>query len=222
MRLVRYDRSPQQGTATSLRVGEAPQPAWATLADDVQSFSELYGRLHARLVDHAERFLDRDDALDAVGDAMASLWIRWPSLSYEKRTELYAFGAVTHAIRALKRKKRKNRRLVSLDDAEAELDQQAVRAFAFEASTETAMEAVFDATLAAMPPRRREVFLLLGEGSLSYKAAAAVLGLRYETVHTHARLASRDLRAAFTRSGFRIANLKTRLLPSPKGGDTND
>jgi RNA polymerase sigma factor (sigma-70 family) len=221
MELVLYD-PPPEGRSKSLQVAEATTAAWPTLADHTRSFTEFYMLLHARLVDFAEgSSLNRDDALDAVGDAMASLWRRWPTLSDEQRTELYAFGAVTKAIRAFKRKQR--RVTVSLDAAAEELDQYAVRPdFAFEETPAAAMEALYDATMARMSTRRREVYVLLYEQSLSYQGAADVLGIRYETVHTHARLASRYMRAAFSRAGFRLENLKTRYLSAPKGGDTND
>ena len=36
------------------------------------------------------------------------------------------------------------------------------------------------------------------------------------------RLANTDLKTAFTRAGFRIADVQLNLLPKPTGGATND
>jgi len=215
MQLARVKR-PTEGT--SLLVGEAPPPAWEVSAVHARSFREMYERLHGPLVNHAERWVTRDDALDAVGDAMLALWRSWPRLSPLQRSDKYIFAAVRH--RAL-RQLDEDGVLVSLDDAEPELDWRVVNAVHEGTRGDTPAD-VIDAALAAMPPRRREVLLLVREQDFSYSEAAEALGLSFGTIKTHLRLATQDLRAAFTRSGFRIANLKTRLLPSPKGGDTND
>jgi RNA polymerase sigma factor (sigma-70 family) len=216
MRLVRHDRSAE---GSSLLVGAAPQSGYGLApGTDPALFAETYERLHGRLVDHAERFLGREDARDAVGDAVASLWIQWSTLSPEKRTDAYIFGIVSHCVSA---KRREDRKLVSLEDAGPELDRRAMAA-ASGADNEDAAAEVLDAALAAMPPRRREVLLLVREQSFTRKQAAAALGLSVDTIGTHLRLAADDLRAAFTRAGLRIANLQPRRLPWGRGGDANE
>lgn len=216
MRLARYKRSPE---GNSLLVGEAPpRPYGVSPAMDLaQLFAETYQRLHGPLLDHAERSLSADDARDAVAEAMVALWMQWSTLSQDKRNDAYIFGIVIHCVSA---KLTENRRLVSLEDAEPELDRQAAEAVPGADRGLTAAE-VLDATLAAMPARRREVYLLVREQSFTRKQAAEALGLSDGTINTHMYLATEDLRAAFTRAGFRIADPQ-RLLPSPKGGDTND
>jgi RNA polymerase sigma-70 factor (ECF subfamily) len=216
MRLARFRRSPERNGPLVGVLEPAAQPAAADLE---QLFLEAYRRLHGRLLDHAERFLDRDDARDAVGDAMADLWRRWPTLTPEKRgSDKYVFGAVHYCVFA---KMRENNQLVSLDEAKPELDQQVARAAEDLGRGERSAE-VLDAALAAMPPRRREVFLLVREHSFTYQEAAEALGLAHGTVKTHMYLAVEDLRTAFTRAGFRIANTQPAQLPSPKGDATND
>lgn len=221
MRRALSKRSPE---GNRLLVGEVPPPVdvVALVLALAQFFVEAYQRLHARMLDYAERFLSRDDACDAVADAIAGLWVRWPSLSQEKRTDQYIFGAVCHSVSA---KRRQNRRRVSLDDVEVEyeLDQRAVSAVR-EGSRRDTIADVLDAALAALTPRRREVLLLVKEQGFTYQEAAQALGLKYETIHTHVRLAIEDVRAAFARAGFRIAGPRSRQqqLPAPKGGNTND
>jgi RNA polymerase sigma-70 factor (ECF subfamily) len=187
-------------------------------SDLEQLFCEAYYRLHGRLLDHAERFLDREAARDAAAEAMAQVWYRWPMLTAEQRGDPYFFRAVhNNVIDALKA----DSGLVSLEDAEPELEQLAASAEPDQTGRDTAAD-VLDATLAAMPRRRREVFLLVREECLTYKEAAEALGLSESTINTHMHLAAGDLRAAFTRAGFRIANAQPARLPSPKGGATND
>ena len=216
MRLARVKPSPERD---SLLVGVVPPPSQPVAADLEQIFLEAYQRLHGPVLDHAERFLNREDAQDAVGDAMAALWRSWPTLTPEQRqSERYVFSAVRHRVFA---KLREYSPLVSLEDAEQELDRQAMAALPDMTGRDTAAD-VLDAVLAVMPPRRREVLLLVYEHSFTYMDAAEALGLAVGTIKHHMYLAARDLRAAFTRAGFRIADAKPARLPSPKGGATND
>jgi RNA polymerase sigma-70 factor (ECF subfamily) len=196
-------------------VGVVPPPNMPAEAALEQLFLEAYQRLHGRVLDHAERFLEKDDARDAVGDAMLSLWHRWPTLSPEKQqSERYVFGVVHYCVY---KKMRENDQLVSLDEAEEELDQQAIAAVPEYSERESAAD-VLDAALAAMPPRRREVFLLVREHAFTYREAAETLGLSESTINTHMHLAADDLRTAFTRAGFRIPSPQPGRLPLPKGG----
>jgi RNA polymerase sigma-70 factor (ECF subfamily) len=216
MQLTPFRRSPER---TDLLVGPVPGTHQPTTAQLEQLFLEAYRRLHGRVLDHAERFLDKEDARDAVADAMQALWQLWPGLPPEKQqSERYVFGMVHHSVF---RMLRRNGALVSLDDAEQELDQQAIAAAPDETGRETVAD-VLDAALAAMPPRRREIFLLVREHSFTYAQAAEALGLAYGTINLHMHLALDDLRAAFTRAGFRIAAPRPGRLPSPKGGAAND
>ena len=71
MRLARFRRSTE---GNSLLVGPVLGPNQPAAAELEQLFLEAYRRLHGRVLDHAERFLDKEDARDAVGDAMEALW----------------------------------------------------------------------------------------------------------------------------------------------------
>ncbi|MCL4212724.1 MAG: sigma-70 family RNA polymerase sigma factor [Gemmatimonadales bacterium] len=215
MRLALFRRSPEE---QSLPTGTEP-PAQTLTAELEELFLEAYRRLHGRVLDHAERFLDKDDASDAVGEAMSALWRRWRTLAPEKRTDQYVFGVVHYCVFA---KLRERKEFVSLDDAGSELDQAVMNA-AEERSGRDAIAEVLDETLTAMPPRRREVFLLIREESFTYREAAEALGVSEGSINTHMRLANEQLRSAFTRAGFRIALPKPPArLPSPMGGADND
>ena len=222
MRLAR-DRSTsthRTGDRTGNRtgVGVVPSPVPPDAPDAERWFIEAYQRLHSVVLDHASLFLDRESARDAVSQAEEELWIRKDQLSPEQRTDRYFFVAVRNTVfDALKQISR----LVSFEDAEAELDQIAVEALE-EQEGVAHFTTVLDRTLAAMPPRRREVFLLIREHNLSYKQVAAELGISVGTINTHYGLAARDLRIAFTRAGFRIAAAEPLQLPSRTGEAAND
>lgn len=217
MQLARVKRTPERA---SLLVDEGrPQQKDLTATTDLeQHFLEVYQRLHQRLLNYAECSLSKDDARDACQEAIASLWNRWGSLSLEQRNDKYVFGILRHCVHA---KQRENHHLVPLDDAEVEIDRHVIRDDFNQSRLDEVIE-VLDAALAAMPARRREVLLLVHEESFAYRQAADILGLRFGTIKTHMYLAMEDLRAAFTKAGFRIADAQLKQLHAPKGGATND
>lgn len=193
-----------------LNVAVVPAPDSSLQADPglEEMFAELYTRLVPVAVDHAARFLSEGEARDAVSDAFQEVWARWKKLAVEQRTAAYVLAAVHHHI--LKRL-RENKRLVGLDDAEAELSHLAIHEIDTPTRATTAGD-VADLVIAAMPHRRREVFLLVRELRYTYKEVAALLSISEGTVNTHMRLASEDVRAALQRHGFRIAAGGTALL----------
>jgi RNA polymerase sigma-70 factor (ECF subfamily) len=173
-------------------------------------FAELYTRVQPLGVDHATWFLSESEAKDVVTDALGEVWARWHNLSPEQRTVAYCLGAIHHHI--LKRW-RENKRLVDLDDAEADLSRIAFHEIESPTRAVTAAD-VLDLVVAAMPPRRRDVFLLIRELGYTYKEVAELLSMSEGTVNTHVRLAAEDLRAAFQRHGFRLASGRAARLAS--------
>ena len=217
---MRLERTGSQSNRSSRLVAVVPPPGRPVESDFAleQLFIEAYHRLHGRMLDHAERFLDRESARDAAAEAAADVWYRWHLLRPEQRTDAYFISAVNHsAIDVL----RGSRSSVSLEDAEEELERKTARAMETISRGDTAAD-VLDLALAVMPPRRREVLLLVKEHAFSYTEAAEALGLSIGTINSHMRLANKDLKTAFTRAGFRIADVQLNLLPKPTGGATND
>lgn len=215
MPLARYEGPPEQDRRL---VAVIPAPGGAIARELDHFFTQMYRRLYPRLLDHAERFLNRQDAEDAVGDAVEVLWRRWDELTPDQRSDKWIFGVVHRCVAAVRRA---NKGLVSFEEAEAELDALAVSAMPEFSRGETPGD-VLDLALAAMPPRRREVVLLVREQGLSYEEAGEALGLNINTIKTHLRLANADLAAAFKRSGMRLTDVKPARLAAPKGDQTND
>ena len=104
-------RKSQSSERTRLVAAAAPPRPVAFELE--QLFSDAYRRLHGRVLNHAERFLDRESAQDAVGQAMEELWSRWPQLTPEQRSDQYFFGAVRHTVLDTLKA---SRAFVSLDD----------------------------------------------------------------------------------------------------------
>jgi len=214
MRLARVKRS-LQGLDP---LADGPPPVLAVTPELERLYLAAYHRLHQRALDHAERYLSADDAQDAVADAMMALWRRWPALSRAQRSDRYIFGVVHYCVLA---KLRTVGPLVSLEHVERELEQHAMEGTETPSTRDTAFD-VLDLVLAAMPKRRREVFLLVHEHSLTYKEAAAELGLSTATINAHVSLAHQDLRRAFTSAGFRLPGAKPLRQLLPTRGASND
>lgn len=193
--------------------------------EEREQFVALYAQVRDPFTDYAERFLPRDDALDATADTMAILWERWATLEPRLRDDRYAFGILRHRIHAAKRAQRGR---VSLDDAELELEVRAARldeevALDRELADRDALVAeIREQVLATMPERRREVLTLILEHQLSYRDAGEALDLNKGTIAQHMRLAFQTLRTACHRAGLRGVDALLRRLPSPKGGSINE
>jgi RNA polymerase sigma-70 factor (ECF subfamily) len=202
-------------TEPELNVGVVPRPSSSlpAAAGQEEMFAELYSAMLPVAVDHAARFLSESEARDAVSDAFAEIWERWTKLAPEQRSGAYVLGAVhNHILEQLRR----NKPLVGLDDAESELSRLAIHEIDRPTAAVTAGD-IIDEVVAAMPHRRREVFLLVRELRYTYKEVGNLLSMSEGTVNTHMRLASDDVRTALQSHGFRIAaRSPTRLVPGAR------
>lgn len=224
MRLPRLRRFTSDVPARSGAVGTARvASASASASDDDLEFLALHREVSGRFHSYAERFVSREDARDAVADAMAVLWERWATLEPGKRNPHFAFGILRHCVLA---RLAVTRPLVALDgdDIEVELEQRAVQADEDAerdragADRDARIAEVRDRVLAQMPVRRREVLLLILEHAISFRDAAEALGVTKGTVSQHVSLGYATFRAAFIRAGIRGAVPTLHRLRSPEGG----
>ena len=201
--------------ALSVGVVPAPPPLPAAPGEE-ELFRELYEHVMPIAIGHARQLLTRDEARDAVCDAMATLWEDRKKLTLEQRTPAYFMAAAHHEV--LKRFK-KNKRLVSLDDAEAELARLAIHEIDSPTSSPIQKEVeVLDRAIAALTDRRREVFLLIRELGYTYKEVGELLSISEGTINSHMLKAGEAIRAAFERAGLRLtAGRPARLAAGPKG-----
>lgn len=217
MRQQRERAAPREGTAL---VGVVPPPTPPADGEYVRQINDFFRRLHGPLVSHAERFVGRDDALDVVSEVFLERWRRWAELPAAARTDQVFFAAVRRTAVKLRRAMRP---VVPLDEVEEELE---VRALAVAEVGPpwrgTTADDVIDAALAAMPERRREVFLLAKEHGFSYSEIAEALGLTLATVNAHIVRAGMAIRAALVKARIALPTIQTPRLPSPKGGADHD
>jgi RNA polymerase sigma factor (sigma-70 family) len=167
-------------------------------------FREIYARVLPHCMRHAETLLSKEEARDAVHNAMQRAWALWRGLTPEEMSDAYVYRAVHREIIVMSRR---NDQMVDLDDAEAELAQHAIEDIDHFTRPTTA-QAVHDAAIDAMPPRRRQVMLLIQRFHLTYEEVGEQLGMSIGTVNTHMRLANEQIRVAFTASGFRLDRSK--------------
>lgn len=214
MRQARDRSAPSDSTAL---VGVVPPPTPPAEGEYVRQINDAFRRLHARLISHAERLVDRESARDAVSQTFLELWRRWPQLTPEQRSDQSFFRAVRNkASRALGA----NKRFVSLEDAEEELDRKVVSETS-PAWGQDSLAQVIDAAVAAMPAARREAFILTKEQGLTYREAAEVLGLSPATINSQLLKAYADIRAAFARRNISLPTAQPPRLPSSTGGTSN-
>jgi RNA polymerase sigma factor (sigma-70 family) len=185
-------------------------------------FREIYERVQPHALRHAEKLLSRDEARDAFHNALARAWNLWRKLTPEEMSDAYLYRAVKREVIAMCRR---NDRMVDLEEADAQITQMALRDID-QFTRATTAEDVIDVVLAAMPARRRQVYLLIQRYQMTYKEVAEQLDITVGTVNTHMLRANEAMRAAFKEKGFRLGKTEGPgtgfvLLPSGGSGVTN-
>jgi RNA polymerase sigma-70 factor (ECF subfamily) len=169
------------------------QPAPLPLPIDDPSSSadsrRMYEDILVRAMRHAERLVPRDQAFEIAHDVAVEL-VRHP---IEDVTGALVFIRVTSRLRNLWRGRD---RRAAVD--RVYLDQRSTTTPAW-AQPDAELEARelrerLEAVVVRMPRAMREVFLLVREQELSYKEAAARLGVGVATVHTQLYRANALLR----------------------------
>lgn len=179
------------------------RPYVATLADearliallrsgDAESFERVYRAYAAALCQLADSYVrSRDTAADLVQELFVWLWTNRHDFRPEHGLRAYLFGAVRNrALNALRDEataSRASERLLS-----------SVTGIAGTADAElmaSDLESAIQAAVEGMPPRCREVFLLLRTRSLTYAEVAVILGITPKTVEVHMGRALAILRA---------------------------
>jgi len=179
------------------------RPFIATLADearliallrsgDADAFERVYRSYVVSLCRLADSYVrSRDAAEDIVQDLFTWLWANRHGFHPEHGLRAYLFGAV------------RNRALNALRDeatasrvAESQLSAGPGKSTAADAELmATDLESAIQAAVGGMPPRCREVFVLLRTQALTYAEVAAILGISPKTVEVHMGRALAILRA---------------------------
>jgi RNA polymerase sigma-70 factor (ECF subfamily) len=159
---------------------------------DAAAFERVYRSYVVALCQLAYSYVrSRDAAEDIVQELFTRLWANRHDFQPEHGLRGYLFGAVRNrALNALRDDATASRASATLscsapavsDAADAEL-------------MASDLEAAIQSTVEGMPPRCREVFLLLRTQALSYAEVAVILGIAPKTVEVHMGRALAILRA---------------------------
>lgn len=172
------------------------QPSDATLlarlaADDASALDALLARYWSSLVLFVARLTGSEEAAeDAVQEAFCRLW--------ERRRAWRGTGSVSGLLYRLARNSAisQHRHLQAEDRAAEVVRETAPPHHDAPDLSDAALRVALERAIAALPPRRREVFLLRVVHDLSYKEIAAVMGTSPQTVANQLSHALATLRVA--------------------------
>jgi len=152
---------------------------------------ELYWEPLAR---YAEGILERGEGGDDVAqEVFVRLWSRRGSLGQEGSLRAFLYSMARNAAIDERRRERRHAARAALADPPAACPSP------LDGAEESELAERAAAAVAALPPRRREVFRLVREGGMSYADVAAVMDISPQTVANHMSLALASLRDALGR-----------------------
>jgi RNA polymerase sigma-70 factor (ECF subfamily) len=159
---------------------------------DAESFERVYRAYVVALCRLADSYVwSRDTAEDIVQELFTWLWANRHDFRPEHGLRAYLFGAVRNrALNALRDEATASRASERLSASVAGIAGTA-DAELMASDLETAIQAAVE----GMPPRCREVFLLLRTQALTYAEVAVILGISPKTVEVHMSRALAILRA---------------------------
>lgn len=157
---------------------------------DEAALQELLSRYWEPVVRVASQLLDSwDSAEDVAQETFIRLWERREAWGLDGSIRGLLFRIARNAAIDARRKRSADERTA------ARVPQRSTSDRPDDLTEERALEAAINDGLAALPERRREVFILVRHQGLSYKEAAEALDLSAQTVANHMSLALTDLRA---------------------------
>jgi RNA polymerase sigma-70 factor, ECF subfamily len=157
---------------------------------DVSALDELLRRFWRPLVSYARRIVPEEAAEDVVQEALLRVWKdrgRWTPTP-----QLQAFLYRVTRNQALNENRARGSRARWVE-AKARESQESVRT-PLQNLEEQELQSLVAEALDQLPPKRREVFVLIRYHGLSYKEAAGVLDIAPQTVANHVSGALATLR----------------------------
>jgi RNA polymerase sigma-70 factor (ECF subfamily) len=207
-----------------VKVGEIILPP---ITEEEESFGAVYRALYEQLVDFAERYVERDVAEDAVQEVMYSIRRRWKKVAAKQPSAWYFFRAVRNRIATIRlREYRQEKRLTRFLYRLARRDRDANSPDRRLENAE--LGSIIDDTVAAMPERCREAWVLVRENELSYDDAARALELAKATLKRHLTRAQALLRESIVDGGYHgeprriAASTPQKLLPAPRPAPSSE
>jgi RNA polymerase sigma-70 factor (ECF subfamily) len=180
----------------SNKYGDATRLYTAVQNGDEEAFRHFYeGRL-LYLVGKIEKLTNnRNEAWDIAQDTFVKLWEQRGLIDPERSLDAFLVAIATNAAYNANKKKQVHARYshdeqLLLQDTENQSADSKVLAHE--------LQQKIDAIVEAMPPQRREVYLLSREEGLTYKEIAERMNLSYGTINKHMSLALEELRGVLS------------------------
>lgn len=157
---------------------------------DKKAFELLFKTYYAPLVLFARTFIaDQDESEEMVQGFFTKLWEERQKISINTSVKSYMFQSIRN--RCLNQiKHEKIRKEYQNFVQQAPLSEKALEPFFMEVGL---MEKI-EQSIAALPPRRKEIFLMSREQGLKYREIAEKLNISVKTVETQMGHALSDLR----------------------------
>lgn len=162
------------------------------------ALAELMDQCWPELVRHAARQVGEVDlARDIVQETFIQIWERRRAWKPRGSARAYLYRIVRNLVIDEKRRQKVRRRWLASRDPHP-VTQVATPDQVLDAKL---LAEVFEAAVASLPARRREVFELVFTRGLSHAEAAAVMGLSIQTVANQMSSALRTVRKAVADAG---------------------
>lgn len=167
-----------------------------------RSWRDIYERLYPRLCRSAARLVGSGAAHDAVTDGLLEVRAKWSQLAPEERTDAFVRRAVRFRVIDEYRRQQK------LVEFTLELEESGAVPVLPAPEAPSDLAVTVDRLIAAMPPQRRAVCILVYEDGLKLREVAEELGIAFETARTHLKLAHAFLRKHMPPDllGFRLGS----------------
>lgn len=159
------------------------------IRDDEKAFSELFYRYYSGLCVYAFRFLqDEQRTKELVQEVFVQVWVKRKEIRIHSSVKSYLFRAVKNQLINWFNHQKVEQRY--LDKIVSEQDHLQPDQYFQEVDLQKKIEA----SIEALPAKRKEVFKLSREEGLSYRAIADRLHVSVKTVETQMGLALKQLR----------------------------
>jgi len=172
---------------------------------DIQTFARVregdekaFNTLVIAYAEHLYRFAylrirEQSSAEDVVQDVFTSLWEKRDYLDVQDNLKSYLYRAVANRVLEILRRRRSQERVEQVVYTEASIHTPVVLNSGAAELDREELARIVDRTLATLPPRTREIFLLSREQGLSYAEIASILNIGLPTIRNQMSRATQAL-----------------------------
>jgi RNA polymerase sigma-70 factor (ECF subfamily) len=166
------------------------------------AFTFLFQRYSEEVYNFIYRFIrNKETSRELTQDVFMKLWVHHTSIDRSQSFEGYLFSiARNHLFNFLKRRLKEQEILHQITATATEEDP-------YDAHTYREVMLQYTHSVASLPPRQRQVFILNREEGLTYKQIAAQLGISVSAVEKHMSAALHTLRGSIYSSPLFIITL---------------